>query len=237
MGEARPPAAGEPTPSAGVPVIRRLKSCLAGVGCVTVLAAAVTGGWLYRERIVDLWERWTDGAPAAAVEVSEELAARTERRVAEALASAGPAEVRLTAPEVESLVRYRAAALPPGVSEPSVLLADSSASASAMVDVERVVGDRLPDMIRRMVGDSARVTVRVVPRVPRPGVLRLEVRELQAGAVGLPPVMLPWLLAQMGVPLSQEDPRAMELEVGRGLTGAEVRDSTLVLTRGATGRG
>lgn len=238
MGEPASPAKGEPTPSAGAPVIGRLKSCLAGVGCLTVLAAAATGGWLYREQIVDLWQRWTDGAPVATVEVSEELAVRTERRIAEALAPDGPVEIRLTSPEVESLVRYRAAAgLPPGVTDPSVLLADSSASASALVDVERVVGDQLPEMVRRMMGDSARVTVRIVPRVPRPGVLRLEVREFQAGAVGLPPVMLPWLLAQMGVPLSQDDPRAMELEVGRGLTGAQVRDSTLVLTRSATGRG
>ena len=224
---------GESSPRAGLPVIRRLRSCLAGVGCLTLLAAAVTGGWVYREQITDLWERWRgDGAPVA-VEPSEELAARTERRIAEAL-SGGSGELRLTGPEVESLVRFRAAAgLPPGVSSPSVVLEDSSASASAMVDVERVVGDRLPEMVRRMVGDSARVTIRVVPRVPRPGVLRLEVREFQAGAVGLPPVMLPWLLAEMGVPLSEDDARAMEFEVGRGLTGARVRDSTLVLTRGA----
>lgn len=229
---------GEPAPRAGAPMIGRLKSCLAGLGCLTLLAAVVIGGWHYREQITDLWQRWTEDAPAEAVEPSEELAARTERRISEALSSSGPAEIRLTGPEIESLVRFRASAgLPPGVSRPSVELADSSASASAMVDVRRVGGDRLPDMVRRMVGDSARVTVRIVPGVPRTGVLRLEVREFRAGAVGLPPVMLPWLLAEMGVPLSEEDPRAMDFEVGGGLTGAQVRDSTLVLTRGASGRG
>lgn len=217
-------------------MIRRLTSCLAGVGCLALLAAAVTGGWLYRGQIADVWQRWTEDAPSEAVEPSEELAASAERRISEALSSGGPAEVRLTGAEVESLVRFRVAAgLPPGVSRPRVELADSSASASAMVDVRRVGGEHLPDMVRRMVGDSARVTVRMVPRVPRTGVLRLEVREFQAGAVGLPPVMLPWLLAQMGVPLSEEDPRAMDFQVGRGLTGAQVRDSTLVLTRGASG--
>lgn len=224
---------GETSPRAGLPVIRRLRSCLAGVGCLTLLAAAVTGGWVYREQITDVWEQWRGSGPAVEVEPSEELAVRTERRIAEAL-SGGAGELRLTGPEVESLVRFRAAGgLPPGVSSPSVVLGDSSASASAMVDVERAVGDRLPEMVRRMVGDSARVTIRIVPRVPRPGVLRLEVREFRAGAVGLPPVMLPWLLAEMGVPLSEEDARAMDFEVGRGLTGARVRDSTLVLTRAA----
>lgn len=223
----------EAAPRTGPPVIRRLRSCLAGVGCLTLLAAAVTGGWMYREQITDVWERWRGGAPAAAVEPSEELASRAERRISEAL-SGGVGELRLTGAEVESLVRFRAATgLPPGVSSPSVVLGDSSATASAMVDVGRVVGDRLPEMVRRMVGDSARVTVRLVPGVPRPGLLRLEVREFRAGAVGLPPVMLPWLLAEMGVPLSEEDARAMDFEVGRGLTGARVRDSTLVLTRGA----
>lgn len=214
-------------------MIRRLRSCLAGVGCLTLLAATATGGWMYREQLVDLWDRWRGSDPAAEVEASEALAARTERRIVEAFSGSG-GELRLTGPEVESLVRYRAATgLPPGVSSPSVVLEDSSASASAMVDVRRVVGDRLPEMVRQMVGDSARVTVRLVPRVPRRGVLRLEVREFRAGAVGLPPVMLPWLLAEMGVPLSEEDARAMDFEVGRGLTGARVRDSTLVLTRGA----
>lgn len=228
--------AGETGPRARAPVIRRLRSCLAGVGCLTLLAAAAAGAWHYRAQITDAWERWTGDAPAA-VEPSEELAARTERRIREALAPSGPAELRLTAVEVESLVRYRAArGLPDGVTEPSVTLADSTASASATVDVERVAGDRLPDMVRRMVGDSTRVTVRVVPRVPRTGVLRLEVREFRAGAVGLPPVMLPWLLAQMGMPVSEEDARAMDFRVGGGLTGAHVRDSTLVLRRGAKGR-
>lgn len=230
---------GEPAPRAeepreGRPVIGRLKGCLAGIGCLTLLAAVAAGGWIYRDQIVDLWERWRDETPAAGVEVSEELAARTERRITEALGG-GSGELRLSGAEVESLVRFRAASgLPPGVSEPSVTLGDSSATASAMVDVRRVVGDRLPDMVRQMVGDSARVTVRMVPRVPRTGVLRLEVREFRAGAVGLPPVMLPWLLAEMGVPLSEEDARAMDFVVGRGLTGARVQDSTLVLTRGAT---
>lgn len=229
---------GEPSPPAGAPVIGRLRSCLAAVGCLTLLAAAATGSWIYREQIVDLWQRWTEDVPAAAAEPSEELATRSERKISEGLSSDGPVEIRLTGPEVESLVRYRAAAgLPPGVSRPSVALADSTAEASAMVDVQRVAGDRLPEMIRRMVGDTARVTVLLVPRVPRPGVLRLEVRELRAGHVGLPPVMLPWMLAEMGVPLSEEDARAMDLRVGHGLTGAEVRDSVLVLTRGAGGRG
>lgn len=211
-----------------------IRSCLARVGCLTLLVAGVTAGWTYHDDIAVWWEERT--AAPARDEPSEALAARAERRLGRALEAGGGGEVRLSPLEVESLVRYRVAPrLPPGVRRPSVTLGDSVVEVEASLDLARLLGDRIPDLVRRMVGDSARVTAVLRPDVPRPGRLRLRVEELRAGAVRVPSVMLPWLLGELGLPTPESDPRAVELEVGLGLTAVRVDAGSLVLARSPGG--
>lgn len=208
-----------------------IRGCLARIGCLTLLVAGVAAGWAYQDDIAAWWEE--RAAAPASVEPSEELAARAEARLARALERQGQGEVRLSGAEVQSLVRYRVAPrLPPGVTRPEVTLRDSSARVTASLDLDRLVEGELPALVRRMVGDSARVTAGVRPRVEAPGRLRLRVDDLRAGAVRVPSVMLPWLLAEVGLPTASDDTRSVVLEVGFGLTAARVEDGSLVLARG-----
>lgn len=150
------------------------------------------------------------------------------------LAAPLPATLRMDGEELGRLVRDRIVpGLPAEVTHPAAVPEDSALRVEADVDVRRLVGDRLPAMLRRMVGDSARVRALVSPSVPRRGTLRLEVRELRAGSVGLPVMAYPWLLTEMGLPLAPDDPRAVELPVGYDLTAARVEDGILVLERRA----
>lgn len=121
--------------------------------------------------------------------------------------------------------------LPDGVTDPGVVPRDSLLEASADVELDRVLGDRLPAMLRRMIGDSARVTARLSPGVPSTGVLRIRVRDVRAGSVGFPQAMVPWMLTQLGLPTAADDPAAVELAPGRGLSGARVEEGVLVLAR------
>lgn len=150
------------------------------------------------------------------------------------LAAPLPATLRLDGEELGQLVRDRVVpGLPEGVTNPAAVPEDSALRVEADVDVRRLVGDRLPAMLRRMVGDSARIRARLAPSVPRHGTLRLGVRELRAGSVGLPVMAYPWLLTEMGLPLAPDDPTAVELPVGHDLTSARVEDGILVLERRA----
>lgn len=215
-------------------MIEWIRSCLARIGCLTLLVAGVMAGWMYQDDIAAWWEE--RAAAPARDEPSEALAARAERRLGRALEADGGGEVRLSPLEVESLVRYRVAPrLPRGVRRPSVTLGDSVVEVEASLDLARLLGDRIPDLVRRMVGDSARVTAVLRPRVPRPGRLRLRVEELRAGAVQVPSVMLPWLLGELALPTPESDPRAVELEVGLGLTAVRVDAGSLVLARSPGG--
>lgn len=148
------------------------------------------------------------------------------------LAAPVPATLRLDDEALAGLLEERVEpGLPPGVARPTATVGDSALAVAADVDLRRVLGDRLPSMLARMVGDSARVRAIVHPSVPEHGVLRLRVRELRAGSVGVPSMTLPWLLTELGLPLASDDPTAVDLEVGRELAEARVQAGTLVLVR------
>lgn len=144
----------------------------------------------------------------------------------------GGEELRLDSADLARIVARRGARpLPEGLSAPRVVARDSLLEASADVDFRRVLDQRLPALLRRMIGDSSRVTATVAPTVPEPGTLRLGVREVRAGSVGFPVAMIPWLLQQTGLPTSPDDPAAVEMRLGRGLTAARVEDGVVVLAR------
>lgn len=209
-----------------------IRGCLARVGCLTLLVGGVAAGWAYQDDIAEWWEARAPAAEGA--EPSERLAERAETRLARMLESGRAGEIRLSGAEVQSLVRYRVEPrLPPGVDRPEVAMRDSSAEVTASLDLVRLVGTELPAMVRRMVGDSARLTAGVRPGVDASGRLRLQVEDLSAGAVQVPSVMLPWLLAEFGLPTAADDPRSVVLDVGYGLTSARVEAGELVLAREA----
>lgn len=210
------------------------RGCLAGVGCFTLLVAGVGAGWAYHDDIATWWEA---KAPArAAAEPSEELARRALDRLTKVLGADAGGEVRVSAAELRSLVRYRLAPrLPPGVSRPDVALREPSLEVSAGLDFARLLDGGVPGLVKGMVGDSARVTARLRPEVPAPGRLRLRVEEIRADGVRVPSAVLPWLLREVGAPVADDDPRTLQIEVGLGLTGARVGRDSLVLVRTAGG--
>lgn len=154
------------------------------------------------------------------------------QRLRELFGPGGSGEVRLDSADLTMLLGPgRTRPLPPGVSAPRAVPRDSVLEASADVDLARVLGDRLPAMVQRMIGDSARVTAVMTPEVPARGVLHVRVRSVQAGSMTFPRGMVPWLLRQMDLPTAEDDPSAVELHPGAGLSGARVEDGALVLVR------
>lgn len=216
-------------------MIELVRNCLARIGCLTLLVAGAVGTWYLQDDVRAWWE--SRAAVPGDAEPTPEIADRAETRLQELLDADGGAEVRLGENEVASLVRYRIAdRLPVGVSDPAVALGDTTARATALLDVPRLLEGRVPPMLTGMLGDSARVTVELLPSVPAPGTVRLSLVEVRAGALQVPPMMIPWLLEGLNLPAAPGGSGAVEFAVPvEDLTQVKVEDRHLVLVRNGSG--
>jgi len=169
-----------------------IKNCLARIGCLTLIVVVIAGGWWFREDIAGWWRRLEI---TAASEPSEELARRAADKLEGMAASDGPADLKLSQAEIQSLLTYRAGPLlPEGISQPLVEIRDSTILLSARVDPKGLEGLASPEVVERLLSDSARVVVELWPGVVAPGVARVDVVTMQAGSIAVPSMMVPWIL-------------------------------------------
>lgn len=200
---------------------------LAWLGGLLIVASAAAGAWLFGPA----GPGWGREDPDA-VRPSPELAERAWTELRALWTEDGRVEVRLSGVELQSLVTHRfAERLPEGVSEARVALRDSSLEVGALLDVERLLGSRAPEMLRRVMGDSSRTTVLLQPGVPRPGVLRLRIRRARAGGVEIPTALVPWLLERSGLRAPEDVPDAVEFATGYRIVAARVDSAGLVLVK------
>lgn len=212
--------------------MRTIRSCLAGVGCLTLLALGGGAAWMYWPEIQEWWGgRSTD--VVYAVEPSEELAADAEARLRSLFEEGGPVEVRLTETEVQSLVLYRVApTLPPGVSEPLATLQDSTVEVSALLDLEQLaasIDSEAAGRLQEFIGDTARVTARLHPLVAGPARGELSILRLQAGLFPIPPLLIPGMITQLGFSTAPGNPRAMAVEIPPEIRSVRVEAEELVV--------
>lgn len=212
-------------------MIELVRSCLARVGCLTLLVAGAVGAWYVHDDVVAWWE--ARNAPPVDAAPTTEIADRAETRLQRFLDAEGEAELRLGESEVSSLVRYRIAEmLPSGVSDPAASLQDSTARVTAILDAERMLEGRAPPMLIGMLGDSARVTVELLPGVPEPGTVRLDLVDVRAGALQVPRVMIPWLVEGLGLPAAPDGGGAVQFATTmEDLAEVRVEERHLVLIR------
>ncbi|MFW6192175.1 MAG: hypothetical protein ACOC83_01705 [Gemmatimonadota bacterium] len=216
-------------------MIELMRSCLARLGCLTLLVAGAVGAWYVHDDVVGWWE--ARNAPSVDAAPTTEIADRAETRLRRFLDADGEAELRLGESEVSSLVRYRIAEmLPSGVSDPAASLQDSTARVTAILDAARMLEGRVPPMLIGMLGDSARVTVELLPGVPRPGTVRLDLLEVRAGALQVPRAMVPWLVEGLGLPAAPGGGGGVQFATTmEDLAELRVEDRHLVLIRGPSG--
>ena len=175
-----------------------IKNCLARIGCLTLVVAVVGGGWWFREDIAGWWRRLEITASSVP---SEDLARRAADKLQGMTSAERPTDLRLSQAEIQSLLTYRAAPLlPEGVSEPLVEIRDSTLLLSARVDPKGLQGLASPEVVERLLSDSASVVVELWPGVVTPGVARVEVVTLQAGSIVVPSMMIPWILESVEIP-------------------------------------
>ena len=212
--------------------MRTIRSCLAGVGCLTLLALGGGAAWMYWPEI----QEWWSGRSATVVfevEPSEELAAAAEARLRSMFEEGGPVEARFTEAEVQSLVLYRVApTLPAGVSEPLATLQDSTVEVSALLDLEQLaasIDSEAAGRLQEFIGDTARVTARLHPLVAGPARGELSILRLQAGLFPVPPLLIPGMITQLGFSTAPGNPRAMAVEIPPEIKNVTVEAEELVV--------
>lgn len=206
-----------------------LKNCLARIGCLTLLALAAGAGWLFRDEVGAWWNRLESARFVE--EPSEAAALEAERKIRRLWEARPPVTVRLSEPELQSLVLFRVGPdLPDGIERPAVEIRDSTMVLTALLRLDRMVGVPGAEMLRTFLSDSATFTVELSPRVERPGEARVDVLALQAGSVAVPSMMVPALLGQLELPDARAEGRGLVFPVPAQLAAIRVFPGALELS-------
>jgi hypothetical protein len=170
-----------------------MRGCL-GRGLVLVLVAgAAVLAWHNRDQLREAFDR----SRGRSAQVSPELAALADSKLAELGEGGTRSRVALTGPELQSLIEYRWGGLfPPDVGDPRVGFADGRVTLQANVATARFA--RVSGM-REIVGflpDTAglRAVGTFVPMDD--GQVGLEVHELTAASIPVPRQLIPPILAR-----------------------------------------
>ncbi|MFQ5746255.1 MAG: hypothetical protein ACE5HF_03425 [Gemmatimonadota bacterium] len=203
-----------------------VKGCLARIGCLTVLALLALAVWWFRDDLSGAWKRLDIGSTGG--EVSERLAGGAEAKIGELASSDAPSRLRLSEPEVRSLLRFRIAPLlPAGIQDLDVDLRDSTAVLSARLVTHSLPGSGAVQRLRSFLSDSTRVLTELAARVAHRGEGELEVETLQAGGVVVPSMIVPWILAEIDVAGVKAEGRRLTFAIRPEITSMGVSDGAL----------
>ena len=175
-----------------------IKNFLSRIGCLTLIVAAVLSAWHYRADISNALGRVDVVAPAS--QPSESLARQAEQKLT-SLSADGDAEVSFTESELQSLLTYRVAPfLPPGIEDPLVEVRDTVIILSALIRPDELEDFATPELLQQFLADTARVAATLIPGLRRPGMGHVTVASLQAGALVIPALAVPFVLQSLDIP-------------------------------------
>ena len=193
--------------------------CMRRIAMLVVLLALLVGAWLFRDRLIGMWQSLrSEDVPQ---NVSPELADRAEQKLAALTGEDAPARVTLTSSELQSLVTYRMAeSLPAFILDPVVTVEDGEMRVHARVPTDEVAGMRSlggTEEILSMLPDTTEVVAKghLIPLGD--GRVALSVDEVTAASIPLPARVIPRILASIGrrdEPNLPEDALAVRLPDG-----------------------
>jgi hypothetical protein len=166
------------------------------VGRVLILALAVglaVVAWQNRDAMRAAWDQ-TRGQPQ---EISPELAAQADAKLAVLGENGGERRVSLTAPELQSLIEYRwGGLLPPDVGSPRVGMSQGRVTLEATVATARFARVSELREIAGFLPDTAglRAVGTFVPM--EDGQVGLEVHEMSAASIPIPRQLIPSILGR-----------------------------------------
>ncbi len=211
-----------------------MKGCMRRIALLVVLLALIVGAWLFRDRLIEMWQNLRSSDEPQ--NVSPELADRAEAKLAAMMEPDPPSRVSLTSAELQSLVAYRMRdALPSFILDPVVTIDDGDLRVRARVPVDEVAGMRGlgggSEEILAMLPDTTEVEAKghLIPLGD--GRVGLAVDEITAASIPLPGRMIPRILAGVGRVDHPDLPReALAVRLPDGVTSAYAHGDSIVFT-------
>lgn len=177
-----------------------MMGCMRRIALLVVLLALLVGAWLFRDRLIGLWQDLRSDTDVQ--EVSPALAERAERKLLAFTEEDGPDRVTLTSAELQSLVAYRIAdSLPGFILSPSVSIDDGELRVKARVPTNDVSGMRGiggSEEILSMLPDTTEVEARAHLIPLGDGRVGLAIDEISAASIPLPSRVIPRILENVG---------------------------------------
>jgi len=171
---------------------------------------------------------------ARSSEPSEDLARRAEQKL-NSLSREGPSEVTFSESELQSLLTYRAAPyFPRGLEDPIVDVRDSTIVLSALVRPGDLEEYAPPDIMQQFLSDTSRVVATIVPGLRRPGMGQVTVTSLQAGALVVPAIAVPFILQSLEIPGMDASGSDILIPLSTAVTGVSIGDASVTIRMGAS---
>jgi hypothetical protein len=203
-----------------------MRGCVGRLLLLVLLAGGAVLAWHNRDELRQALDR----SRTRAVEVSPELAAQADSKLAALGEDGGARRVALSAPELQSLIEYRwGGLLPPDVGEPRVGLAHGRVTLEANVATARF--GRVSEL-REIIGllpdtTGLRAVGSFLPMDD--GQVGLEVHELAAASIPLPRQLIPSILARFpGAGAGGLPPNAVAIPLPPGISTVFVSGDSMV---------
>lgn len=209
-----------------------IRNFLSRVGCLTLIAVIGYGAWHFRDDIARALGRVD--VVARSSEPSEDLARRAEQKL-NSLSRGGPAEVTFSEPELQSLLTYRAAPyFPRGLEDPIIDVRDSTIVLSALLRTGELEEWAPPEVLQQFLSDTSRVAATIVPALRRPGIGQVSVTSLQAGALVVPVIAVPFILQSLEIPGVDASGSDILIPLSTAVTGVSIADESVTIRMGAS---
>ena len=195
-----------------------LKNILAGVGCLVVLVAAAVLGFVYRDKLAQLWRRVRgvpEPPPLVYVLPSADGAARAAAALGELARRGGPAYVDLSAAELAALIDRELARAPRRVFDSvAVALGDQRVQVKGTLDMS-LVPQRLLGPLAEGLGRHESVTAGGVLAASG-GALRWTLDQLVIRDFPFPRSVIPAVVRSFGLADSKDGAVPIPLPVPVG---------------------
>ena len=145
-------------------------------------------------------------------------------------------EVTFTESELQSLLTFRVAPfLPRGVEDPLVEVRDTVIILSALIRPDELEEVATPEVLQQFLSDTARVAATVIPGLRRSGMGQVTVTSLQAGALVIPSLAVPFVLQSLDSPGMDASGSDILVPLSEAVTGIALGDASVTIQMDAMG--